>query len=610
VSGAVTGDPPGCHAGGVIDWSDIDAVVGQNWYRLDPDLQDRVRRDCAPDDRAWAEATLDGFGALVGDRIARAADIVDAHPPELVRYDRWANEVGEIRHDPAMLDAKRALWQAGYPSGFAAQAEARGRPTPGVVLGGASYLLSQADTGMVCSLGMTSGVAGLVDAYAPPDVRGELLAGLRAADIDQAVDGSMFLTERDGGSDLGRTVHCTAHDLGDGRVEISGEKWFCSNVDGAAIVLLARPEGAPDGPAGLGLYLVPRVLEDGSPNRYTIRRLKQKLGTKSVPTGEVELQGALGYALRPPRADDAAEPPESTEAPARSTSDAGGLARMMEMVNGSRFGVALMGLGIARRCFAEATAWAHHRRAKGRALVDLPLVREQLVDQLAELEAAVALGFECAAAGGFADGARLRRILVPAAKVRLCRLGVEAASYAVELHGGNGYCEDWGLTRQLRDAQCHPIWEGSENICVLDVLRTIRRDAAHEAAVARIDRAVATARGSAPRWAQPAVEAVAAARDRLVGRVEALDGLEPDAAEALSGRLCDHLVRTTSAALLLEQAGEGGELAAHKGLVGLRYARRHLLPAAAWSDAIAATVGRELLAFAGVGDDVAVKAAA
>ena len=166
----------------------------------------------------------------------------------------------------------------------------------------------------------------------------------------------------------------------------------------------------------------------------------------------------------------------------------------MEMVNGSRFGVALMGLGIARRCVAEATAWAHHRQAKGRALVDLPLVREQLVDLLAELEAATALGFECTAASKASDGARLRRILVPAAKVRLCRFGVEAASYAVELHGGNGYCEDWGLTRQLRDAQCHPIWEGSENICVLDVLRAIRRDGSHEALLDRIDAALAARR--------------------------------------------------------------------------------------------------------------------
>ena len=597
----------------MIDWSDIDSVVGRNWYRLDPDLQARVRRDAPPEDVEWSERTLDGFGALVGGPIARAADVVDAHPPELVRYDRWANEVNELAHHPAMLEAKAALWQAGYPSGFTPQARERGRPTPGVVLGGASYLLSQADTGMVCSLGMTTGVAGLVEAYAPPDVRDELLAGLRAADVADAVDGSMFLTERDGGSDLGRTVHCTARDLGDGRVAITGEKWFCSNVDGAAIVLLARPEGAPEGPAGLGLYLVPRVTDDGTPNHYSVRRLKQKLGTKSVPTGEVEFHGALGYALRDASGEGAVRDGADRTGEGGDTaesSDAGGLNRMMEMVNGSRFGVALMGLGIARRCVAEATAWAHHRQAKGRALVDLPLVREQLVDLLSELEAATALGFECTAAAKVDDGARLRRILVPAAKVRLCRFGVEAASYAVELHGGNGYCEDWGLTRQLRDAQCHPIWEGSENICVLDVLRTIRRDGSHEALLARIDAALTTARAGAPGWVQEGVEAVTGTRERLAARIDGLAGLEPDAAEAVSGRLCDLLNRTTSAALLLEQAGEGGGLGVHKGLVALRFVRRQLVHGRAWDDGIAAAVGRELLAFADLDEATGAKAAA
>ncbi|HEX6237150.1 MAG TPA: acyl-CoA dehydrogenase family protein [Acidimicrobiales bacterium] len=589
----------------MIDWTGIDAVVGQNWYRLDPDLQARVRRDCPPDDLDWAVGTLDHFGELVGGPIARAADTIDAHPPRLVRYDRWANEVDEVAHHPAMLDAKAALWRAGYPSGFASHARARGRPVPGVVLGAASYLLSEADTGMVCSLGMTGGVAGLVDAYAPPDVREDLLAGLRADDVADAVDGSMFLTERDGGSDLGRTVHCTARELGDGRVEISGEKWFCSNVDGAAIVMLARPEGAPAGPAGLGLYLVPRHLEDGSRNRYSIRRLKDKLGTKSVPTGEVTFDGALGYALRSRRAGGG----DGGTGEDQEWSDAGGLGRMMEMVNGSRFGVALMGLGIARRSVAEAIAWAHQRRAKGRLLVDLPLVRTQLVDQLVELEAAFALGFECAAASGFADGARLRRILVPAAKVRLCRLGVDAASYAVELHGGNGYCEDWGLTRQLRDAQCHPIWEGSENICALDVWRAVRRDRAHESVLDRIAVAVAGARGGAPGWVQPAVDAIESSRDELGARIDDLAARERDVAEAAAGRLTDLLCRTVAAALLVEQAGETGELARHKGLVGVRHVRRHLVPGGAWDDGIAATVGRELLAFAEPDGDLAAKAA-
>ncbi len=579
----------------MIDYTAMESAVGANWYDADPDLQARVRRDCPAEDLDWAIATLRDFGGLVGGRVARNSDIIDANPPQLVRYGRWADEVNEIVHHPATLDSKRALWQAGYVSGFAAAETERGRPTPAVVLGASSYLLSQADTGLVCSLGMTSGVAGLVDAYAPADVRARLLAGLRADDLESGTDGSMFLTERDGGSDLGHTVHCTVRDIGDGRVLIDGEKWFCSNIDGAAIVMLARPVDAPDGSAGLGLYLVPRYLEDGTRNNISIRRLKPKLGTKSVPTGEVEFHGAVGYALRPRTAAGA------------SSSDAGGLNRMMEMVNGSRFGVAMMGLGIARRSFFEAVIWAHHRRAKGRLLVDLPLAREQLVDLQAEVEAAFAIGFECASASKFADGVRLRRILVPAAKVRLCRLGVDAASFAVELHGGNGYCEDWGLTRQLRDAQCHPIWEGTDSICCLDVLRAMRRDAAHEAVLARVDEILAGAgagAGSAP--VAEVARAVAAARRELEARAASVLEADPDDAEAVAGRLTACLTETVAAALLLEQ----GLTEPRKALVALRYARRHLVPDAGWTDRIASVAGRELLGYEDIDDALAAKAAA
>lgn len=579
----------------MIDYEVLDSAVGQNWYALDPELQARVRADCPAEDRGWAEDTLTSFGELVGGRIARNADIIDASPPRLERWDRWANEVGDIVHHPATLDSKTALWRTGYVSGFAAAEQARGRSTPAVVLAAANYLLSQADTGMVCSLGMTSGVAGLVDAYAPADVRDRLLEGLRASDLDGGTDGSMFLTERDGGSDLGRTVHCTARELGDGRVLIDGEKWFCSNIDGAAIVLLARPEDAPDGSGGLGLYLVPRELDDGTRNTITIRRLKDKLGTRSVPTGEVEFHGALGYALRP-------RGPGGTI----STSDAGGLNRMMEMVNGSRFGVAMMGLGIARRSFLEAAIWAHHRSAKGRLLVDLPLAREQLVDLLVELEASMALGFECAAASRRDDGVRLRRILVPAAKVRLCRLGVEASSFAVELHGGNGYCEDWGLTRQLRDAQCHPIWEGSENICALDVLRAIRRDDAHEAVLTRIEQCLSVAGDGLP-WLDETAAAVTFARDRLAAAFETLPSFDADRVESGAGRLTALLIDTTSAALLLAQAAVTSD--ARKGLIALRYARRHLAPTDVWDDSIAAIAGRELLAYGDIDEAKAVRAA-
>jgi alkylation response protein AidB-like acyl-CoA dehydrogenase len=577
----------------VIDYAAIDSTIGQDFYALDPDLQARVRRDCPPGDLEWADTKLHEFGLLIGNVVAPNADIIDRNPPRLERYDRWANEVNEITHHAATLNSKRALWRSGYVSGFASESRAHGRPFPAVARAAAGYLLSQADTGLSCSLGMTGGVAGLVDSYAPPDVRDGLLTGLRADDFDAGIDGSMFLTEREGGSDLGTTVHCTARDIGDGRVLINGEKWFCSNIDGAAIVMLARPEGAPDGPGGLGLYLVPKFLEDGSRNRITMRRLKDKMGTKSVPTGEVEFHDAFAYALRPRRDSDVA---------VQERSDAGGLARMMEMVNVSRLGVAFMGLGIARRAFLEAALWAHHRRAKGRLLIDLPLVREQLVDLLADVEAAAALGFECS--HGTGRDALLRRILVPAAKVRLCRLGVNAATAAIELYGGNGYCEDWGLTRLLRDAQCHPIWEGSENICSLDVLRAIRRENAHEAALARVDSALATA-ADGPSFTAGAVSATRRARDELVTRIDAITQRDGDWAEAASARLTQLLVDTVSAALLLEQSPAD----LHKALVATRYVRRHL-DADSWNDRIAAETGRELVAYADIDPEHAAKAAA
>jgi alkylation response protein AidB-like acyl-CoA dehydrogenase len=587
----------------VIDYSLLESTAGQDWYALDPDLQAQVRRHCPTEDLAWSETKLGELGRLVGTVIAPNAETIDAHPPELIRYDRWAHEVDRVVHHPAMLESKRALWRVGYAGGFAADEAARRRPVPGAVRMASGYLVSQADTGLVCSIGMTSGVAGLVEAYAPSDVVDALLPRLRAGDMDEGADGSMFLTERDGGSDLGHTVHCTARDLGDGRVLINGEKWFCSNIDGAAIVILARPEGAPDGSRGLGLYLVPRELDDGTRNHVVMRRLKPKLGTKSVPTGEVEFRDALGYALRPRRSTGEA-----------GDSDVGGLNRMMEMVNGSRFGVALMGLGIARRSFLESAVWCHHRSAKGRLLVDLPLVREQLVDMAVEVEAGVALAIECAAAPRQRDAARLRRILIPATKVAVTRLGVEAASAAVELHGGNGYCEDWHLTRQLRDAQCHPIWEGTEHICTLDVLRAMRQDAAHEAVLARVDVALHGAATASPLLSE-ASDLVATAKRRLAARAEEVATLDPDRAEALSGRLAWLLARTTAAALLVEQAASRGgrptgAVDVRKSLVALRFARRHLAPEEVWADRIAAQAGREIVAHAEVDEESAAKAAA
>jgi hypothetical protein len=504
---------------------------------------------------------------LCGGDVARRAEITDHHPPVLVGRDRWGYEVGEIEHHPTWTETKADLVRAGFV-GLPAHA---GRPVPAVVTASIAYLVSQAETAVYCGLGMTAGAADIVGRYAPDGVRDEIVARLRSLDPDDAWEGGMFLTERQGGSDVGANTTRAVRDGNEWRLH--GEKHFCSNVDAEIFIVLARPDGAPDGPGGLATFIVPRLRDDGTPNGFHIRRLKPKLGTRGVPTAEVSLDGAVAWlAARDP------------DAPARRESGAG-LGRMMEMVNGSRFGVALMGLGIHRRSFLEGAIYAAHRTQWGQRIDQYPMVRETLVDMLVTLEAGLALTFECAAAARTAadedEGRRLRRILVPLAKVRATRDGLHAAIQGLELLGGNGYMEDWPMARQLRDAQCHTIWEGTENICCLDVRRAIQRDAAHEALFARVERALDGASSAKP--LAPAVDTVALALDDARAAVDHLMAAPTDVQLLEARRLAFLLADTVEAALLLDEATWALEQHndARKAVVARRFARERLavLPA-------------------------------
>jgi hypothetical protein len=253
---------------------------------------------------------------------------------------------------------------------------------------------------------------------------------------------------------------------------------------------------------------------------------------------------------------------------------------MMEMVNGSRFGVALMGLGIHRRSFLEAAIYAAHREQWGQRIDRYPMVRETLVDLLVTLEAGLALTYECAAATRTAadaeEGRLLRRILVPLAKVRATRDGLGAAIQGIEMLGGNGYMEDWPMARQLRDAQCHTIWEGTENICALDVRRAIRREGADVALIARVQRALDGA--SAEPVLAPAVDAVAATLTDARDAIAYLDGAPNDVQLLNARRLTYLLADLVEGALLLDEAtwalARDGD--ARKAVVARRFARERL----------------------------------
>jgi len=549
------------------DYAEFEQATGLDWYRLDPNLAALLDRHLPePDDRALAEEHVGRFGALVGQVLAPRAEETDKHGPVLRRYDRWGQEVDEVVHHPNWTENKADLVR----NGFVSLEALTGRPVPAVVTASVAYLVCQSETAIYCGLGMTAGAADIVERYAPEPARHDMLRRLQSMDPAEAWEGGMFLTERQGGSDVGANTTTAVQD-GDEWI-LSGDKHFCSNVDAEVFIVLARPDGAPAGSRGLATFIVPRLLPGGTPNGFSIKRLKPKLGTVGVPTGEVALRGARAWL-----AGGAGAPGVGSSDAAR---DGRGINRMMEMVNGSRFGVALMGLGIHRRSFLEAAIYAGRRSQFGSRIDSYPLVRETLVDMLVDLEAGMAATYECAAATRTARdpeaGRLVRRILVPLAKMRCTRVGLWAASTGLEVLAGNGYMEDWPMARQLRDAQCHTIWEGTENILCIDVRRAIRGEQAHVALFARLEEALETAAGHKVLGA--AIDTVAASMADARAAVSYLASAPDDLALLHSRRLAELLADTAEGALLVEEAAwsldRDGD--ARKAAVARRFAARRL----------------------------------
>ncbi|HEX5940130.1 MAG TPA: acyl-CoA dehydrogenase family protein, partial [Dehalococcoidia bacterium] len=367
-------------------------------------------------------------------------------------------------------------------------------------------------------------------------------------------------TERTGGSDIG-AIETTATPDGDA-YRLNGFKWFASNADGKAYVTLAKPEGASDSIKGVGLFLVLKEKRDGTPNGVRLRQLKDKLGTKAVPSAEVEFVNAEAFLL------------------GRGVSGEGdgtrGVARMMEMVTDSRVGVASMGLGCARRALVEAICYARARNAFGRRLIDQPLMRHKLSEMIVDLEAAQAMVFDSygipSRARRSADAKRLR-LGPPLAKLRAARLGVTMASDAIEIHGGNGYVETWPVARILRDAQINPIWEGTDNVLYLDVRRAIENENADEALLARLHEAVD---GNEERV--PAARLVQEQIGELSRAIDTWKKLDRETAEGRLGLLAGLMSDVLAGALLVEQADwEQRELGSRrKEFVAQLYAERYL----------------------------------
>jgi putative acyl-CoA dehydrogenase len=414
-------------------------LEGYNLFEQDAVLREAVEREAGPGDLP----RLSEFGTAVGGRPLRLGVLADRNPPQLRTHDRYGHRIDEIEFHPAWTE----LLELGIRAGIPSLPWREPRPGAHVVRGALLYLLSQAESGVGCPLSMT--YASIPAIRHAPDLAAEWEPRLLDPDPAAAALCGMAMTEKQGGSDV-RANTTRAMPIPGGLYELTGHKWFCSHPVSDAFLVLAQA------PGGLSCFLLPRMLPDGSRNGgFRILRLKDKLGTRALASGEVEYEGAVAWLVG---------------------EEGRGVPTIIEMVNHTRLDCVLGSAAGMRKAVSEATHHAAYRSAFGRLLIEQPLMANVLADLCLESEAATLLALRLARA--FDPGAEVafQRLATAVAKYWVCKRAPGVAAEALECLGGNGFVEDSPMPRLLRDSPLNSIWEGSGNVIALDVLRAVRKE--------------------------------------------------------------------------------------------------------------------------------------
>ena len=439
------------------DWIAPDCA-GMDFFTGDQGLRDLLAIYLPADVLDRMTPHYQRLGQLAGGRLDELARIADRHPPVLHPRDRFGRDQDWIEYHPAYREMEQIAFGDFQ---FHAMSHRGGvldmdRPLPPVAKYAFQYLFVQGEFGLMCPISVTDTSIHLIRKFGSNSLQDYLLPRMLSSDLSTMWKGTQFMTEKVGGSDVGaiETVACQQ----DGVWRLHGEKWFCSHTDADVALMLARPEGAPPGTRGLALFALPRRTRDGARNAYRIVRLKDKLGTKSMASGEIRLEGAEAYLVG---------------------QQDQGLKQMMEQVNLSRLSHGVRAAAMMRRCVNEALAAARGRTAFGQTVADFPLMRRQLMKMLVPAEQALSMALCTADALGRGATSELR-ILTGLLKLRACRDNATVATAAMEARGGNGYIEDWVNPRLIRDAQVGLLWEGTSNINALDVIsRAVGKSGAH-----------------------------------------------------------------------------------------------------------------------------------
>ncbi|MFD5542818.1 acyl-CoA dehydrogenase family protein [Streptomyces sp. NPDC127079] len=427
-------------------------LVGYDLFTADHALVEAVARHTAPELLDEVRSELSGIGSSAGSaQVQEWGAQANEHPPRLRTHDRYGHRVDEVEFHPAWHRMLGKGVGAGLTTGFV-------RPAGHVRRAAAFLVWTQVEAGNCCPLSMTNAAVPVLRTDPELAAAWEPLLTSMIYDRELRPAGSkagalfgMGMTEKQGGSDVRANTTAAVPLAESGTYTLSGHKWFCSAPMSDGFLVLAQA------PGGLTCFLVPRVLADGSRNVFLLQRLKDKLGNRSNASAEVEFDGTW----------------------ARRVGEEGrGVPTIIEMVAATRLDCVLGSAGLMRQAVAQAVHHCTHREAFGAKLADQPLMRNVLADLAVESEAATTLALRLAAAyddGGEAERALLR-LALPAAKYWVTKRCSPLVVEAAECLGGNGYVEESGLPRLVRESPLNAVWEGAGNIQALDVLRALHRE--------------------------------------------------------------------------------------------------------------------------------------
>ncbi len=410
------------------------ALQPVNLFEVDVALREALDREGG----AWGVDRAVEAGALAGSVQAREhSRRAERNQPILQTYDRFGNRLDEVELDPSWHWLLRgAIEREIHSLPWREQ-----RPGAHVVRAVLFTLWSNANDGVMCPISMTyAAVPALRDGA--PELAAEWEPRLTKADYETGALAGMAMTERQGGSDVRANI-TRAEPLGDGSYELYGHKWFCSYPPCDVFLVLARA------PGGLSCFLVAR-----GPG-MEFQRLKDKLGTRSLPSSEVEFRGLRGWLVG---------------------EEGRGVPAIIRMVNHTRLDCLLGASTTLRRGTVEAIHHARHRTAFGALLCDQPAMRNVLADLAIESEAATAAAMRVARSYDAAGEGVFRRFATAVMKYWVCKRAPAHAGEALECLGGNGFVEDSGMPLLYRDAPLNSIWEGSGNVLALDVLRAMVKE--------------------------------------------------------------------------------------------------------------------------------------